>query len=159
MKKMMIGILLVNSLITMANANELKINNILDNYIEAWNEHNIKKIDSFYAKDVIWYDLGYDYTTKGKKEVSKAITNAFLGYVPNMYWNKSGDIFISGNTIIYEWVYGGTYNGKWGDIAVKNKEFQIKGMSSTTINQNGKIVAHKDYYDIHSFKKQLGLVK
>ena len=31
MKKMMIGILLVNSLITMANANELKINNILDN--------------------------------------------------------------------------------------------------------------------------------
>jgi steroid delta-isomerase-like uncharacterized protein len=155
----MIGILLVNSLITMANANELKINNILDNYIEAWNEHNIKKIDSFYAKDVIWYDLGYDYTTKGKKEVSKAITNAFLGYVPNMYWNKSGDIFISGNTIIYEWVYGGTYNGKWGDIAVKNKEFQIKGMSSTTINQNGKIVAHKDYYDIHSFKKQLGLVK
>ena len=159
MKKMMIGILLVNSLITMANANELKINNILDNYIEAWNEHNIKKIDSFYAKDVTWYDLGYDYTTKGKKEVSKAITDAFLGYVPNMYWNKSGDIFISGNTIIYEWVYGGTYNGKWGDIAVKNKEFQIKGMSSTTINQNGKIVAHKDYYDIHSFKKQLGLVK
>jgi steroid delta-isomerase-like uncharacterized protein len=159
MKKMMIGILLANALITMANANELKINDILDNYIGAWNEHNIKKIDSFYAKDVIWYDLGYDYTTKGKKEVSKAITDAFLGYVPNMYWNKSGDVFISGNTIIYDWVYGGTYNGKWGDVSVQNKEFQIKGISTTTINQKGKIVAHKDYYDLYSFKKQLGLVE
>jgi len=159
MKKLMISVVLLCTLITMANANELKVNNILDNYIGAWNEHDIKKIDSFYAKNVIWYDLGYDYTTKGKKEVSKAITDAFLGYVPDMYWAKSGDVFISGNTIIYEWIYGGTYNGKWGDMDVKNKKFQIKGVSSTTINKNGKIIAHKDYYDVYTLKKQLGLIE
>ena len=30
-----------------------------------------------------------------------------------MYWVKSGDIFVSGNTVVYEWIYGGTFNGYW----------------------------------------------
>jgi len=75
-----------------------------------------------------------------------------------MYWRKSGDVFISGDTIIYEWVYGGTFNDKFEGQAVKNKKFEIKGLSTTRINQEGKIVSHKDYYDLLGFKKQLGLL-
>ena len=140
------------------HAKELHPNDVLDNYMAAWNERNIEKIDSFYADDVIWYDLSYDYTTKGKKNVSKAITDAFLGSVADMYWVKSGDVFISKNSIIYEWVYGGTFNGSWDGVSIKNKKFEIKGLSTTTINRDGKIVAHKDYYDLLGFKKQLGLI-
>ena len=148
----------VGSLITL-NANEVRVSEVLDNYISAWNEHDLQKIDGFYADDVIWYDLGYDYTTIGKKNVSKAITDAFMGYVPDMYWAKYGDVFISGDTIIYEWIYGGTFNGKWDGTIIKNKKFEIKGLSTTTINKDGKIVSHKDYYDLHGFKKQLGLIQ
>jgi len=158
MKKFLLIMMTVGSLITI-NAKEARVSEVLDNYIAAWNEHDLLKIDGFYADDVIWYDLSYDYTTKGKKNVSKAITDAFMGYVPDMYWGKSGDVFISGNTIIYEWVYGGTFNGEWDGVAIKNKKFEIKGLSSTTINKNGKIVSHKDYYDLHGFKKQLRLIK
>ena len=158
MKKFMLLIITVGSLITL-NAKEARVSKVLDNYILAWNEHNIQKIDTFYADDVIWYDLSYDYTTKGKKNVSKAITDAFMGYVPDMYWGKSGDVFVSDDTIIYEWVYGGTFNGKWDEKEIKNKKFEIKGLSTTTINKNGKIISHKDYYDLHSFKKQLGIIK
>ena len=150
--------MIVGSLITL-NAKEANVSEVLDKYILAWNEHDIQKIDTFYADDVIWYDLGYDYTTKGKKNVSKAITDAFMGYVPDMYWGKSGDLFISGNTIIYEWVYGGTFNGEWDGVVISNKKFEIKGLSSTTINKNAKIISHKDYYNLLSFKKQLGLIK
>ena len=141
------------------NAIEITVNKVLDNYILAWNEHDLKKIDSYYADDVVWYDLAYDYTTKGKKEVSKAITDAFLGSVADMYWVKNGDVFVSKNTIIYEWVYGGTYNGKFDNKEIKNIRFEIKGLSTTKINKQGKIVAHKDYYDLLGFKKQLGLMK
>jgi len=102
--------MIVGSLITL-NAKEAKVSEVLDNYIAAWNEHNLQKIDGFYADDVIWYDSGYDYTTKGKKSVSKAIINAFMGYVPDMYWGKSGDVFISGNTIIYYMVEHLMVNG------------------------------------------------
>lgn len=148
----------VGSLIAL-NAKEARVSEVLDNYIAAWNEHDLKKIDAFYADDVIWYDLGYDYTTKGKKSVSKAITDAFMGYVPDMYWGKSGDAFISGDTIVYEWVYGGTFNGEWDKISITNKKFEIKGLSATTINKDGKIISHKDYYDLLSFKRQLGLIQ
>ncbi|MEA1981946.1 MAG: ester cyclase [Campylobacterota bacterium] len=158
MKKFLFITMVVGSLITL-NAQESRANQVLDSYIAAWNEHDIKKIDSFYAPKVIWYDLGYDYTTKGKESVSKAIIKAFMGSVPDMYWSKSGDVFISGDTVVYEWVYGGTFNGKWDGKVVKDKSFQIKGVSATTINKNGKITSHKDYYNLLSLKQQLGVLK
>ena len=140
------------------NAKEVQVSQVLENYMGAWNAHDVKKIDTFYADDVVWYDLGYDYTTKGKKNVTKAIINAFMSSVPDMYWVKSGDVFVSKNSIVYEWTYGGTFNGEWDGVAIKNREFSIKGISTTTINKDGKITSHKDYYDLYSFKKQLGLI-
>lgn len=137
---------------------EPKVDKILDSYMQVWAEHNITKIDTFYADDVVWYDLGTDTTVRGKVKMSKAITDTFMGYVPDMYWAKSGDVFISGNTITYEWVYGGTFDGKWGDTLVKHKKFSIKGISTTTINKEGKIISQKDYYDVYGFMNQLGVL-
>jgi len=156
MKKQLLTLALF-SIFSIAYA-QTKVEKILDNYMKAWEEHNITKIDTFYAEDVAWYDLPSDSTTKGKKKMSKAITDAFLGYVPDMYWAKSGDVFVSNNTITYEWVYGGTFDGKWGDVEVKKKKFFIKGISTTTFNDEGKIIFQKDYYDMYGFQKQLGLI-
>lgn len=157
-KKIVLVVLIIGEFMVI-NAKDTTISDVLDGYMVAWNKHDIQEIDRFYAKDVIWYDLSQDTTIKGKKNVSKAITDAFMGYVPDMYWGKSGDVFISGNTIVYEWEYGGTFDGIWDGKVIKHKKFKIKGLSTTTINQNGKIVAHKDYYDLFGFKKQLGLIK
>jgi len=148
-----LGIMMVSS------AKDINVSDVLDHYMSAWNAHDLKKIDGFYGDEVIWYDLSYDHTTRGKKHVSKAITDAFMGYVPDMYWAQSGDVFVSENTIIYEWVYGGTFNGECDGQKIDNKRFEIKGLSTTTINEKGKIISHKDYYDLLGFKKQLGLIK
>ena len=145
------------ALLTLSQANESKIEQILNGYMDAWAEHNITKIDSYYSPQVIWYDLPSNTTTKGKKEVTKAITNAFMAYVPDMFWVKTGDVFVSDNTITYEWTYGGTFNGLWGEKKITNKKFSIKGISTTTIDGKGKIIAQKDYYDLFGFQKQLGL--
>jgi len=152
-------ILLTFVLLSSIEASESKVEQVLQGYMNAWAEHNITKIDSFYGQNIIWYDLPSDSTTKGKKKVTKAITDAFMGYVPDMYWVKSGDIFVSGNSITYEWSYGGTFNGAWGDVKVKNRKFSIKGISTTTIDDEGKIIAQKDYYDLYGFQKQLGVIK
>jgi len=157
MKKL--GLVLLFWGMSVANASAQNVEEVLKGYMDAWAEHSIPKINAFYANDVIWYDLSSDSITKGKEKVSKAITDAFMGYVPNMYWGKTGDTFVSGNTVIYEWTYGGTFDGKWGDIRVNNKEFSIKGISTTTINNRGKIISQKDYYDADSFKRALGIVK
>jgi ketosteroid isomerase-like protein len=157
MKK--ISLVLLFWCLGIANTSAQNIEETLKSYMNAWSEHSIPKISSFFAYDVIWYDLPSDTMTKGKEKVSKAITDAFMSYVPNMYWIKTGDTFVSGNTVVYEWTYGGTFDGKWGDTEIKNKEFSIKGISSTTINDGGKIISQKDYYDADSFKRALGLVQ
>ncbi len=154
MKKLFLTIVGLGLLVNL-HATQIKVSEVLNNYMAAWNEHSLTKIEAFYAEDVIWYDLTYDATTRGKKKVSKAITDAFLGSVPDMYWVKSGDVFISGNTIIYEWVYGGTFSGEFDGVTIKNKKFEIKGVSTTTINSAGKIIKHKDYYDLLNFKYQV----
>jgi len=154
-----ISALVLISCISIVQASEIKVESILTGYMKAWKEHNITKIDSFYAENIVWYDLPSDSKTVGKSKVTKAITDAFMRYVPDMYWVKSGDIHISGNTITYEWTYGGTFNGKWGDITIKNQKFSIKGISTTTVNDENKIVFQKDYYDLFGFQKQLGVIK
>lgn len=157
MKKL--GLVLLFLGISIGSASAQNVEKVLKGYMDAWSEHNIPKISSFYANDVIWYDLPSDTTTKGKEKVSKAIIDAFMGYVPNMYWVKTGDTFVSGNTVIYEWTYGGTFDGKWGEKVIKGQEFSIKGISTTTINNSGKIISQKDYYDVDTFKRALGVIK
>lgn len=145
--------------VTAPNALAANVEEVLKRYMAAWDVHDIQQISEFYAPDVIWYDLPSDTTTKGKDRVTKAITDAFMSYVPNMFWVKSGDTFVTRDTVIYEWIYGGTFTGTWGKAMVKGKDFSIKGLSSTTINKDGKIVSQKDYYDLDSFKRALGLVE
>ena len=132
---------------------------VLKEYMSAWAKHDKNQIESFYDDNVIWYDLPSDYTTKGKQEVGKAITDAFLNNVSGMYWVKSGDVFVSDNTITYEWIYGGIFTGKWGDTSIENKKFVIKGISTTSVNNKGKIYSQKDYYDLYGFQKQLGILE
>jgi len=141
------------------NAAETRVEAVIDAYMDAWNAHNTKDIKSFYAANVEWYDMPSNTTTTGKAKVSKAIIDAFLTYVPDMVWVKSGDVFVSGNTLIYEWVYSGTYNGDWWGTPIKNKSFSIRGISTSTINKFGKIISTKDYYDMYDFQKQLGLIQ
>ncbi len=132
---------------------------VVDTYINAWNKHDKGAISQHFSENVSWYDLPSDTVINGKDKVSAEIITAFMGQVPDMYWVKSGDVFISNNTVVFEWTYGGTFNGSWGDTMIKDKRFSINGISSTTIDGEGKIVRQKDYYDLSSFMRSLGVVK
>lgn len=153
-KYVLIGLL---SLLSYSAAAASNAEVVLKSYLKSWNAHNKAEIKSFFATDVIWYDLATNTTITGKEKVAPAITNYFMGYVSYMYWHTSGDVYVSGDTVIYEWIYGGTFNGNWGDINISNKAFSLRGISTTTINDNGKITAQKDYYDMESFKRAIGV--
>lgn len=71
--------------INVVKANPHKVEEVLTGYMDAWTVHDISKIASFYDQNVIWYDLSSDSTVKGKEKVSKKITDAFMGYVPDMF--------------------------------------------------------------------------
>lgn len=130
---------------------------LLEDYFKSWNSHNKSEITDFFAQDAVWYDLASDTQLKGKEKVAPAIINNFMGYVSNMYWHKTGDSYVANNTVIYEWVYGGVFNGAWGEKKIVNQGFSIKGISTTTFNAKGKVTVQKDYYDMDTFKRALGV--
>ncbi len=158
-KKILLAFLLFFNLsISIASPLEKgKVSELLDTYFEVWKTRDINKIGKLYANDVSVYDLPSDSTTKGKKAVMKFQQMAWLASVPDMIWIKTNSASILDNTATYEWIYSGTYTGDWWGQKIEDKTFSIKGMSSTTFNKKGNMVLQRDFYDIKSLEKQLGV--
>ncbi len=142
-----------------SSLSETKVNELLNNYLDAWKTRDINEIGKLYAENVSVYDLPTDSTTKGKKAVLKFEQEAWLASAPDMVWIKTSPALITGNTVAYEWVYSGTYSGDWWGTKVDKKPFSVKGSSTTTFNDEGNIIFQKDFYDIKSFETQLGVQK
>ena len=158
MKKVRAGSLLALLLIQTASA-ATSVEEVTNRYMQAWNTHDNKAVTRFFAPNIKWYDLTTDKQISGKENVAPAIIEYFMGSVSDMYWHKSGDSFVSGDTAIYEWVYGGVFNGHWGETKIEAQRFMLKGISTTSINPQGLIIKQKDYYDLSSFKRALGVEK
>lgn len=137
--------------------NKNNISDLLTAYLDAWKTRNITEIGKLYAENVSVYDLPTNTTIKGKKAVLKFEQEAWLASVPDMSWVRTSPALIAENTVAYEWIYSGTYSGNWWGTKVESKPFSVKGISTTTFNDNGKIILQKDFYDLKSFETQLEL--
>ncbi len=104
-----------------SSLSETKVNELLNNYLDAWKTRDINEIGKLYAENVSVYDLPTDSTTKGKKAVLKFEQEAWLASAPDMVWIKTSPALITGNTVAYEWVYSGTYSGDWWGTKVDKK--------------------------------------
>ncbi len=140
-----------------APLDESKVNELLNSYLDAWKTRDITEIGKLYAKNISVYDLPTDSITKGKEAVLKFEQEAWLASAPDMVWIRTSSTLISGNTVAYEWIYSGTYTGDWWGMKINKKSFSVKGISTTTFNDDGKIIFQKDFYDLKSFEKQLGV--
>ena len=125
--------------------------------MDAWKSRDIHEIGKSYADNVSVYDLPSDSSTNGKENVLKYEQDVWLASAPDMVWIRTSEPMVSGNSVTYEWLYSGTYSGTWGKTKINKKPFSVKGISTTTINDEGKIILQKDYYDLKSFETQLGL--
>ena len=152
----MILMFIINSAFA-SSLDESKVNEFLSAYLNAWKTRDIQEVGKLYAENVSVYDLPSDSTIKGKQAVLEFEQEAWLASVPDMVWVKTGPAYITGNTAAYEWVYAGTFTGDWWDAKVDKKSFSIKGISTTTFNDKGKIIVQKDFYDIKSLEMQLGV--
>ncbi|MCG8427706.1 MAG: ester cyclase [Chromatiales bacterium] len=130
---------------------------VLDQYLAAWKTRDLTQIGKLYADDVSVFDLPSDTLISGKENVLKFEEEVWLANAPDMVWVRTSQPLASGNSVTYEWIYAGTYSGAWGDIQIENRPFSVKGISTTTINDEGKIIMQRDFYDLKSFERELGL--
>ncbi len=130
----------------------------VDGYLAAWNAHDSAAAAEFLADDVVYYDASVGTPVEGKEAARTQVIDAFLNAAPDAVWTRDGDPVVSGNSVAFEWTFGGTNSGDWADgTKATGKTFSFHGMSLFRV-EGGKIEHQSDYYDALGFYKQLGLM-
>lgn len=130
---------------------------IIQNYMAAWNEHNPDKAATYLTDDAVFYDVTVGTPQQGKIAARDNVMRVFIGAVPDLKWEMTSQPIVGkdGN-IAFQWKFTGRNTGAWGeDTPATGKSLSFEGVSFIRM-QGDKIVYQGDYYDALNFNKQLG---
>ncbi len=120
---------------------------LLKDFGNAFNSHNADNLVSMMTDDAIFYTVAgdgiYGNEIVGKDAIKKAF-NSVWDIMPDANW-ATGNIFVSGNMGLSEWVFSGTNKNDGSRI-------EAQGCDVFTF-QNGKIMTK------NAFRKQRPVIK
>lgn len=131
------------------------LDKMMNDYIAAWNSHEVERILSYFTDDVIYEDVAMGIVNRGKNEVKDFINSIFIGFPDFKIELKS--IFISGDWAADEWILSGTFTNSFMEMPATGKSFSERGASIAELRK-GKISRNSDYYNMASFLQQVGLM-
>ncbi len=130
-------------------------------YLAAFNSHDMEKFLSFYASDCTVDDIGLGQVFHGQQEFRKSYENFFKGF-PDIKMEFKMEIR-SGDWSAGEWVMTGTHKGtipsmgNMPELKATNKKISIRGATISQWRDN-KIIRESDYWNGATFMMQLGLM-
>ena len=133
--------------------NDIEI--MFNDYIAAWNSHDVGKIATFFTDDGVHEDVAVGSIFRGKHELRAGISPLFISCPDFKLEIKS--LFGAGDWVAQEWVMTGTQTGAIDGLGIPatGKSFSIKGASITKL-RGGKIARNTDYWNLMSMLQQLG---
>ena len=126
-------------------------NRIAENWIAAWNSHDVEKVIPLFTKDVLYEDVTLTVVNHGAEELRKFATG-FLAAVPDLKMELIGSS-IQGNQGSIEWILRGTDKG----IYKTGQKFSVRGVSIVNL-EHGRISRNLDFYDSATIMRQVGLL-
>ncbi|MFT3805488.1 ester cyclase [Arenimonas sp.] len=128
---------------------------LLDDYLSAWNAHDIPGAGSYLDEGVLYLDVSVGEVQRGRQAAEDNVIGVLMRAMPDLEWTLRGDPIIQGNGIAYEWQLTGTNTGTWAGIPASQQKVNIKGGTIMRV-KDGKIFYQADYYDVASLNRQLG---
>lgn len=132
------------------------IRNAVNQWVDAWNAHNIKGIESSYAEDAVLFQAptrsklsGRDYIMARQRDALEMSSDMEV-YLRELY--------IDGDTAILELTDTGTNDGPFLDYPPTGKKFQLDTCLIFKFS-DGKIVEHVDYLDTATVLRAFGLLE
>lgn len=129
---------------------------ILNDYLAAWNEHDIDGAGAYLADDVEYFDASFAGMQHGRQAAVEQGISVFMRGVPDLHWEIRSDPIVGNDAIAFEWTFTGTHTGTWGGIPATNQKINLKGMSFVRF-KNGKIFYQAIFYDSGTLNRQLGI--
>jgi len=129
---------------------------VVQQYMQAWNQHNSTQAGSFFADNVSYYDASVGKPVNGKQQATQQVIKTFVEAVPDLHWSMTSAPVYNGNTIAFQWRFTGTNNGVWAGAPATHKKISFEGVSFIRVSQ-GKITYQGDYYDSKTLADQLSV--
>jgi steroid delta-isomerase-like uncharacterized protein len=137
-----------------------ELQEFIDRYNAAWNDHDVAAIVSMHTDDSVFENHTTGDVNIGKDAIAKAITGIF-GVFPDLSFEARSQ-YLRDDLVVQEWTARGTHEGPMTrsgmTIEPTGRAVEYRGMDIIPI-RNG-LVARKDVYsDGVTLLRQLGLTE
>jgi steroid delta-isomerase-like uncharacterized protein len=135
-----------------------ELQDFIDRYNAAWNDHDVDAIVSMHTEDSVFENHVTGDVNVGREQIGRAISSIFAVF-PDLAF-ETRRAYIRDDLVVQEWTASGTHEGPMTrsgiTIEPTGKKVDYKGMDVIPI-QDG-LVARKDVYsDSITLLRQLGL--
>jgi len=129
-------------------------------YNDAWNAHDVDRIASMHAPDMVFENHVTGDVNVGREEIGKAIAGIFSVF-PDLSF-ETRRAYIRDDLVVQEWTARGTHQGTMArsgmEVPPTGKKVEYRGMDVIPIRDG--LVARKDVYsDSVTLLRQLGLTE
>jgi len=130
-------------------------NTIVKQWAAAWSTGDIKKVVDLFVDDCIYEDVTLGVVNHGKKELA-TFGEGFFAAAPDLQIEVVSEACSEARAAA-EWWFRGTQSGEVLGMPATGKQFAFRGMSAFEL-KGDKISRCSDYWDLETFKRQLGFL-
>jgi steroid delta-isomerase-like uncharacterized protein len=136
-----------------------EMSDIVEQWAEAWSSGDIKEVLRLFTDDCVYEDVTLGVVNHGKDELA-AFGEGFFAAAPDLRIELASHV-VGGNGAAAEWWFKGTQQGELLGMPPTGRSFAFRGMSAFELDggeYGGKIARCADYWDLETFKRQLGVI-
>ena len=137
--------------LTACQRSDSRNDQITENWITAWNSHDVEKVMPVFTEDVLYEDVAFGSINHGSAELRKFVA-FFFDAVPDLKLELVNSAIDQRHGTI-EWVFSGTDKG----VYKTGKKFSVQGASVIDV-RGGRISGNLDYYDTAAIMRQVGVL-
>jgi steroid delta-isomerase-like uncharacterized protein len=129
---------------------------LLQRHYAAWSSGDVNGILACFAADASLEDVALEATFAGHDEIRQMAVRV-LAAMPDLQWTPTR-ICVDGSTVFTEWRMTGTHADDLPRIGPgTGKQFSVRGSSVDEI-RDGLIHRHRDYWNLTTYQRQVGLL-
>lgn len=141
------------------------LDDYLDEYVGAWRDHpragaptghaELTRLLGAMSEDVRYVDVAFHAVHVGHEGIREMARRAYEFSADLAFSILSSQT--SGGRFAIEWEMQGTHTGSVGLLPETGKSFRVRGASIGSVGADGKVTAHRDYWNAADWMTQVGL--
>jgi len=120
------------------------VQNIVSQWIAAFNAHDVMAIVAFYADDAELFDSGMKHPRHGRQEIEHWFHERF-NTMPSITYTPHDQVLVAANRAAVTWTVNGRTPRRFG-LSWLSRAFQADGVSVFALHE-GRIIKQRGYYD------------